>query len=125
MKHRNVGILCAFLALCVPAYILAAEASKPPSTKGEVLVFRRNKGSQMRFQKAEPLDSEDQLPRNSVTAETGDPIGGSAGITAGTACFHWEDICYNIKLKGQELRLLDHVDGWVKPGMSTALMVLY
>lgn len=88
-------------------------------------MFRRSKGSQIRLQKTDPIDSEDQLPRHSVVAEMGDPIDGSADITAGTACFHWEDICYDIKIKGQERRLLDHVDGWVKPGVSTALMVIY
>ncbi|RYP53146.1 hypothetical protein DL768_001820 [Monosporascus sp. mg162] len=37
--------------------------------------------------------------------------------------FHWEDLCYDIKVKGgAERRLLDHVDGWVKPGVSPVLM---
>jgi hypothetical protein len=40
-----------------------------------------------------------------------------------TAVFHWKDVCYDIKIKGQPRRLLDHVDGWVKPGTLTALMV--
>ena len=33
-----------------------------------------------------------------------------------TAIFHWEDICYDIKIKKEERRILDHVNGWVKPG---------
>jgi hypothetical protein len=40
-----------------------------------------------------------------------------------TAVFHWKDVCYDMKVKGQPRRLLDHVDGWVKPGTLTALMV--
>lgn len=39
------------------------------------------------------------------------------------AVFHWEDLCYDIKVKGEERRLLNRIDGWVKPGTSTALMV--
>lgn len=39
-----------------------------------------------------------------------------------TAVFHWQDICYDIKIKGEARRILDHVDGWVKPGTLTALM---
>lgn len=30
---------------------------------------------------------------------------------------------YDIKIKGEARRILDHVDGWVKPGTLTALMV--
>ena len=32
------------------------------------------------------------------------------------------DVCYDIKIKGEPRRILDHVDGWVKPGTLTALM---
>ena len=32
------------------------------------------------------------------------------------------DVIYDIKVKGGERRLLDHVDGWVEPGKLTALM---
>jgi hypothetical protein len=47
----------------------------------------------------------------------------TSGLTAGASVFHWEDLCYDIQIKGKDRRLLDHVDGWVKPGKSTALMV--
>lgn len=47
----------------------------------------------------------------------------SAIIKKQTAIFHWEDVCYDIKIKGEPRRILDHVDGWVKPGTLTALMV--
>ncbi len=46
----------------------------------------------------------------------------SAIIKKQTAIFHWEDVCYDIKIKGEPRRILDHVDGWVKPGTLTALM---
>ncbi len=39
-----------------------------------------------------------------------------------TAIFQWSDVCYDIKIKGEPRRILDHVDGWVKPGTLTALM---
>ncbi|KAJ6149147.1 hypothetical protein N7471_000346 [Penicillium samsonianum] len=59
-KWRNIGILCAFLAFFFPAYVLAAELAKPPKTRGEILVFRRNKGSP-KPEKALSLDAENQL----------------------------------------------------------------
>ena len=34
-----------------------------------------------------------------------------------------EDVCYDVDIKGKTRRILDHVDGWVKPGNLTALMV--
>ena len=47
----------------------------------------------------------------------------SATIQQQTAIFQWKDICYDIKIKKETRRILDHVDGWVKPGTLTALMV--
>lgn len=35
-----------------------------------------------------------------------------------TAVFHWQNVCYDIKIKKEERRILDHVDGWV--GSSSA-----
>ena len=40
-----------------------------------------------------------------------------------TAIFHWDGVNYDIKIKGEPRRLLNEVDGWVKPGTLTALMV--
>ncbi|KAI9099899.1 putative ABC transporter [Phlyctochytrium arcticum] len=36
--------------------------------------------------------------------------------------FHWEDVCYDVQIKSETRRILDHVAGWVKPGTMTALM---
>lgn len=118
--NRNIGILCAFLAFLFPAYVLAAELAKPPKTRGEILVFRRSKGFPRREQ---PLDSENNEKRRPVLAEKTQSLPQSDMIAAGKDVFHWEDLCYDIKVKGGSRRLLDHVDGWVKPGVSTILMV--
>jgi ATP-binding cassette subfamily G (WHITE) protein 2 (PDR) len=40
-----------------------------------------------------------------------------------TSIVSWKDVTYDIKIKGEERRILDNVDGWVKPGTLTALMV--
>lgn len=122
MLHRNIGILCAFLAFFFPAYVLAAELAKPPSTRGEILVFRRNKGHP-KPEKALSLDAENQVQSRPVIAEKVGSPSQSDDIVVGKDVFHWEDLCYDIKIKGRNRRLLDHVDGWVKPGVSTILMV--
>lgn len=62
----------------------------------------------------------------SVTAgieKTSTRVDVGAVLKRQTAIFHWEDVCYDIKIKKQPRRILDHVDGWVKPGTLTALMV--
>ncbi len=44
------------------------------------------------------------------------------GIPPQTDLFTWKDVVYDIEVKGEKRRLLDHVSGWVKPGTLTALM---
>lgn len=36
--------------------------------------------------------------------------------------FTWRNVVYDIEIKGEPRRLLDHVSGYVKPGTLTALM---
>jgi ATP-binding cassette subfamily G (WHITE) protein 2 (PDR) len=119
-SNRNIGILCGFLAIFFPTYVLAAELAKPPKTRGEILVFGRGKGFHRREQ---PLDAESQEKDRPVVADKTHGSLQSDTIIAGKDVFHWEDLCYDIKVKGGTRRLLDHIDGWVKPGVSTILMV--
>ena len=107
-------------------YIASAELSTPPKSRGEFLVFRRGavphtstKDSGKRAGDEESANSE-SLPVAEIQRE---PSGEPETIQRGTSVFHWEDLCYDVEVKGQARRLLDHVDGWVKPGKSTALMV--
>jgi ABC-type multidrug transport system ATPase subunit len=46
----------------------------------------------------------------------------SGVIEKQTSIFHWRDICYDINIKKESRRILNRVDGWVKPGTLTALM---
>lgn len=100
-------------------YMISAEYTKPPRSKGEVLVFKKGKAP---ARSARDVESQQGHP---VIAETAPSTlnQGKKGLSKGTSVFHWEDLCYDIQIKGKERRLLDHVDGWVKPGLSTALMV--
>lgn len=56
---------------------------------------------------------------NSVNAYDSSQEGGFQGSTS---VFHWSNVCYDIKIKGKLRRILNYVDGWVKPGTLTALM---
>lgn len=108
-------------------YILAAEYAKPPKSKGEVLVFPSGKVSRQ----PTPAGADDvelqRHPRDDVIPSTKTAVdhrsSSSEPAISSRDVFHWEDLCYDITIKGNERRILDHVDGWVKPGTSTALMV--
>lgn len=103
------------------AYLVSAEFAKPPKSKGEILVFRKGK-MPLNPESSGNRDVEAQGTRP-VVAEKTEGTKGQSGLTAGASVFHWEDLCYDIQIKGKDRRILDQVDGWVKPGVSTALMV--
>ncbi|KAK7918078.1 hypothetical protein PG985_009952 [Apiospora marii] len=130
-KWRNVGILAAYLVILFGTYIAAAELSTPAKSRGEFLVFRRGavphqpiKGSEGDTEDGECSSSSSSTPAVAQIQSQSVPSKKSGDLASkGTSVFHWEDLCYDVKVKGGlERRLLDHVDGWVKPGKSTALM---
>ncbi|EEU37330.1 uncharacterized protein NECHADRAFT_37125 [Fusarium vanettenii 77-13-4] len=99
-KWRNVGILCGFLVAFFLAYIVSAEYAKPPRSKGEVLVFRKGKMPPS-LKESSKGDSEAQKTERPVVAEKV-ANNGSSGLAAGASVFHWEDLCYDIQIKGNE-----------------------
>ncbi|KAL3448042.1 ABC-2 type transporter-domain-containing protein, partial [Aspergillus insuetus] len=123
-KWRDVGILIAFLVFFFSVYIIAAEYAKPPRSKGEVLVFSSRKLSDHPQKTvADDLELQPTGRGNTLYAATdnGHDVPRLAPIK-NAAIFHWEDLCYTVSTKGTDRCILDHVDGWVKPGASTALM---
>ncbi|VEU22722.1 DEKNAAC103794 [Brettanomyces naardenensis] len=46
----------------------------------------------------------------------------SDGRSAPPLIFHWRDVCYEVPVKSGSRRILDHIDGWVKPGTLTAMI---
>lgn len=128
-RWRDVGIIFAFMVGLCLIYLFATETISSKKSKGEVLLFRR--GHKPAFLGEKPADREmanyenneaafferlqtidDQLTRQVSTV-----------IQKQTAIFQWKSVCYDIKIKGKPRRILDNVDGWVKPGTLTALMV--
>ncbi|KAI8935400.1 hypothetical protein NX059_007981 [Plenodomus lindquistii] len=119
-KWRNWGILWGFLIGLMLVYLVATEYITAKKSKGEVLVFRR--GHVVPGAKSQSTeDLEAAAPGRSVNAQN-DSSDNLAMIERQTAIFQWRNVCYDIKIKKEERRILDHVDGWVKPGTLTALM---
>ncbi|KAL2833191.1 ABC-2 type transporter-domain-containing protein [Aspergillus pseudoustus] len=131
-KWRDVGILFAFLAFFFAMYIVAAEYAKPPKSKGEVLVFKADDNKQRHGPPGTGKDDLELQPRQWVDALRGADSDDSSSDapdhalqmknSATADVLHWEDLAYTINIKGEERCILDNVDGWVKPGASTALM---
>jgi hypothetical protein len=111
------------LDLCA-IYLVAAEMVSGQKSKGEVLVFPRSKLRAVMKEKGDRPAYAAQPPAEKITPSDKIRAGDEAAvIEKQTSIFHWQDVCYDIKIKGEPRRILDNVDGWVKPGTLAALMV--
>ncbi|PYH93948.1 hypothetical protein BO71DRAFT_484181 [Aspergillus ellipticus CBS 707.79] len=117
---RNFGILLGFLFFSLACYIVSSELVRAKPSKGEILVFPR--GKIPAFARKVPGEGDLETAQTLEKQPIDDGSDHTAAIVKQTSIFHWQDVCYDIKVKGQNRRILDHVDGWVKPGTLTALM---
>lgn len=122
-KWRNLGIIIVFIIIYMAFYLITCEVVAAARSKGEVLVFQHGQGPTASA-KQQSKDIETK-PTSSSTQELATMGNQSASIAKSTSVFHWRDLCYDIKIKNEPRRILDHVDGWVKPGTLTALMVCF
>lgn len=103
-------------------YLSASEFISAKKSKGEVLLFRRGRIPFVSKASDEEAKSDDRMTATTVTRTKTVP-NAPPSIQKQTAIFHWDDVHYDIKIKNEPRKLLDGVDGWVKPGTLTALMV--
>ncbi|ORY83752.1 ABC drug exporter AbcA [Protomyces lactucae-debilis] len=106
-KWRNVYIIFAFAIFFSFTYLIGVELVQAAKSKGEVLVFKRNHKRKGDLEVGRVNKTQSHVPET---------------IQRQTAIFHWQDVCYDIQIKKETRHILDHVDGWVKPGTRTALM---
>ncbi|KAL5002713.1 ABC-2 type transporter-domain-containing protein [Aspergillus recurvatus] len=120
-EWRNLGILIAFWISFTAVYLIATELNSATSSKAEFLVFRRGHvPPQMRNS---DKNQGDAPPENTALAEKPTEVAPNASaIPEQHSIFTWRNVCYDIPVKGGQRRLLDNVNGWVKPGTLTALM---
>ncbi|PKS10963.1 hypothetical protein jhhlp_002722 [Lomentospora prolificans] len=120
-RWRNLGILIGFTAFFLATYMIAAELVSEKKSKGEVLVFRRgHKPASFKEKNSDDVEANMAAVGPTATREADPTLAGH--LQQQTSVFHWEDVCYEVKIKKETRRILDHVDGWVKPGTLTALM---
>jgi ATP-binding cassette, subfamily G (WHITE), member 2, PDR len=108
-----------FVIVFCGTYLLATEYITAEKSKGEVLVFRRGQAPPAKRKD----DEEAAIPAflEKVAMDYPDTFPGA--IKKQSAVYHWEDVCFDVNIKGESRRILDNVDGWVAPGKLTALMV--
>ena len=120
---RNLGIMFAFQIFFLVVYLVATEINSSTSSSAEVLVFRRGHVPRHISENSNKQD-EEHGPEKQISLES------SQGETSTKVnilppqkdIFTWRNVVYDITIKGEPRRLLDHVSGYVKPGTLTALM---
>ncbi|KAI0168176.1 ABC-2 type transporter [Pestalotiopsis sp. NC0098] len=116
---RNFGILIGFLIFFMATYFVASEFSSSTTNTAEALVFQRGSVPAHLLKGNAPYDEEMVAVPGSKNEESS---GDMNAIEPQRDIFTWQDVVYDIEIKGEPRRLLDHVAGWVKPGTLTALM---
>ncbi|KAH0429411.1 ABC-2 type transporter [Colletotrichum camelliae] len=118
---RNFGILLAFLFFFMIIYFVATELNSATTSSAEVLVFQRGHVPAYLQDGVNRSVSNEEMAVP-VKSKNSEPDANVSSIPPQKDIFTWRDVVYDIEIKGEPRRLLDHVDGWVKPGTLTALM---
>ncbi|KAB8235266.1 ABC-2 type transporter-domain-containing protein [Aspergillus alliaceus] len=113
---RNFGILIAFMIFFNALYLTATEFISSDKSKAEALVFRPGHAPRY-LQHGEDIEAEKAKVATEVRADAN-----SIRLPEQKDILSWKSVCYDIPVKDGTRRLLDDVNGWVKPGTLTALM---
>lgn len=127
---RNLGFMFAFMIFFLCLYLLATEFNSSTDSSAEVLVFRRGQVPKQLLEAEKAAKNDEEAPPSAgvtnaakddeaVNQEQTEQV---QALAPQTDVFTWKDVCYDIKIKNEGRRLLDNVNGWVKPGTLTALM---
>ncbi|RCK64328.1 Multidrug resistance protein CDR2 [Candida viswanathii] len=134
-KWRNFGIAVGYGVFFLFVYVVLTELNKGAIQKGEITLFLRGSLKKHRRRNAaapKPRDIEsgtldminlhDKFQGSRAQEISEDATAGSIDISDKKEIFFWKDLTYQVKIKKEDRVILDHVDGWVKPGQITALM---
>lgn len=133
-KWRGFGIGMAYAIFFFFVYLFLVEFNEGAKQKGEILIFPHSAIRKMRRQNKLKKNYNDEeeasaAPKENTDKqllkdfeETGSDDVNETALSKSEAIFHWRNLCYDIQIKKDTRRILDNVDGWVKPGTLTALM---
>lgn len=124
---RNLGIIIAWFLFFVFLTMLGMEIQKPNGGGSSVTVFKRGEAPKA----VEEAIKSSRPPADLESAEKDGPDSGMhddrsgkkvEDIAKNTSIFTWQNVSYTIPYKGGQRKLLQNVNGYVKPGRLTALM---
>ncbi|KAI9833623.1 MAG: hypothetical protein M1819_003576 [Sarea resinae] len=121
---RNLGFLFAFFLFFLALYLVISEFNTSTSSSAEVLVFRRNHlPSFLQRAKRGGEKGDQEIDSQKPNATQAEVLDGHVRILPSQKdIFTWRNVVYDIRIKGEPRRILDHISGWVKPGTLTSLM---
>ncbi|KKZ64367.1 hypothetical protein EMCG_09653 [[Emmonsia] crescens] len=102
----------------LPTCLVASDFITEKKPKGEILIFPRGH----RALKKAKLDEDFEGSSGRSIAVDRTYSGDLAMIERQTVIFQWKDVSFDIKIRKENRRILDHIDGWVKPGTLMAVM---
>lgn len=128
---RNFGIIVAFWILFVILTMIGMELQKPNAGGGAVTIFKRgqapNSVSKAMEKGSIPEDEEkggvagtEKLSENESSGSESDGV--VKGVAGNESVFTYQNVNYTIPVDKGERKLLDDVQGYVRPGKLTALM---
>lgn len=118
-RWRNLGIIFAFIVGLGALHLVTTELVASARSKGEVLVFRRKHLKAMA--KRQKIDEETGSTAVVQIEKRGNDSEVTSVVQKQESIFHWENVCYEVQIKNETRKILQNVDGWVKPGTLTAL----
>ncbi|GME24594.1 ABC transporter-like protein [Neofusicoccum parvum] len=131
---RNFGFICAFFSFFVFLTALGMELQKPNKGGGSVTIYKRGqvpKSVKSAMEQGARPDDEEKGKRNGAAVGGYENEGSSGeeteekstkGVAKNDTIFTWQNVNYTIPYQGGERKLLQNVQGYVKPGKLTALM---
>ncbi len=123
---RNLGIVLAFMLAFYGLFLVAVEFNSAGTSRPQSLIFHRARAPRIPDRGSKDVESANTRllnrgiirpfsPQRAPTEYTESKLAQQATLT-------WQDVTLDIRIKGKERRLLDHVSGYVKSGTLTALM---
>jgi ABC-type multidrug transport system ATPase subunit len=122
-------VVIAFTVLYILVTAIASEVFSFTGGGGGALVFKKtHKAKKMVNEESKPSDEENAaVPREPVSSASSDTVmkdrkEDAVGIAKSKSAFTWENVEYEVPYQGGKRKLLNKVNGYVKPGIMIALM---
>lgn len=124
---RNFGIIIGYLVFFLAVNVYTTEVQKDESATGGVVLFKRGSAPKEVADAAKGVATGDDEEKGASAAPrledntTSEKRKEEAADTlqAASDIFTWQNVNYDVQVKGGTRRLLDNVSGYVQPGRMT------